>query len=139
MAPQPYENHLFSLPSAFYSSQKPESQNPMMVTFSSADGSSVVRKQLERQRANTLPWNQGPISFNNLSESGHSASSTHPDFRHAIRLRTPRTPTTNAFAHAMDVDFLNSQTNIELYSGGDWCMDGYLSRLNNVHITVLNN
>ena len=137
MARQPYGNHVFSLPSAFYSSQKPESQNPMMVTFSSADGSSVVRKQ--RQRANTLPWNQGPISFNNFLESGHSASSTHPDFRHASRLCTPRTLTTNAFAHAMDMDFLNSQTNIELYSGGDWCMDGYLSRLNKVHITVLNN
>jgi hypothetical protein len=133
MTPPSYENYVFSLPSAFNSShweQNPEPQNPkpLTFTFKSAEGSSVVRKQ--QKRANTMPWNHGPISFYNLSESGHSSSSTYPDFRHG--LHTPRTPS-NAFAQGLDVD-----TNIELESGGDWRMDGYLPRLNNVHITVLN-
>ena len=64
MAPQPYESHVYSLPSAFNS--------------------------------NTVPWNQGSISFDNLSESasGHSASSTQPDFRlgHGV-LRQTFSPT----------------------------------------------
>ena len=133
MAPQPYESHVYSLPSAFNSShweQTPEAQNqgsePLMLTFNS-EGNSVVRKQ--RQRANTVPWNQGSISFDNLSESasGHSASSTQPNFRLGHGVHTPRMPS-NAFAQAMDVDYPNAQTNIEpdSNSGSDWGMDGYL-------------
>jgi hypothetical protein len=56
---------------------------------------------------------------------------SHPDFRHGLH-------TANAFVQEMDVDFPNAQTNIELDSGGDWPMDGYLPLLNDVHIAVLN-
>ena len=82
-----------------------------------------------------MPWNQEWLSFNDPLESGHSSSSTHPDFRHGQH--TPRT-LSDTFAQAMDVDFLNDQMNTEPYSGFDWHMDGYLVCFNNVHIMVLN-
>jgi hypothetical protein len=134
MAPHSYENYIFTLPSAFNSSQRPDPQNPaseaLISTFNSADGCSVLRKS--RQRANTIPWSQEPIS---LDSNPGSSSSTLPDFRHG--LHTPRTPS-NAFAQAMRVDFRDADINNEMDSGGDWNMEGYLTRLNNVLIAVLN-
>jgi len=134
MAPHSYENYIFTLPSAFNSSQRPDPQNPasetLISTFNSADGCSVLRKS--RQRANTIPWGQEPIS---LDSNPGSSTSTLPDFRHG--LHTPRTPS-NAFAQAMHIDFRDAQINNEMDPGGDWNMEGYLPRLKNVLIAVLN-
>jgi hypothetical protein len=135
MAPKRYENHVFSLPSAFNSFQ-PQPQNPATTsTYNLVEGSPVLQNPRQRVNVNTMPWNQGPISLTSLSESKQSSSSAHPDFRRG--LPTPRTPF-NSFSEAMDVDFSNAQRNTNLDSGGDWDIDGYLLCLNNVHITVFN-
>lgn len=95
MPPRSYETHFFSLSSAFGTSQSPESQNSNPVatntTFESAEHASVLQRP--RRRANTMPWNQGPINL------GTNPSGMQLNLQPG--LLTPQTPS-NAYAQPMD-------------------------------------
>jgi len=123
MPPRSYETHVFSLSSAFSTSQSPESQNSNPVatniTFDSAEHASLLQK-LPRQ-ANTMPWNKGPINLDTNPSGSRNLLGMQLNLQPG--LPTPQTPS-NAYPQLMDVDLgINSGMDLS----GDWNMDGYLN------------
>ena len=125
--PHIYETHVFSLPSAFGVSQGSDSQNsnPVLAAgtsfaFNSHTGSPL---QKPRRRANTMPWNQGPVST-----FGTNFSQSLLDFRPV--LYSPQTPlATNSHTEQMDIEMEDIRTGID--STGDEDMDGNFPYLSN--------
>ncbi|KIM38438.1 hypothetical protein M413DRAFT_447887 [Hebeloma cylindrosporum] len=127
MPPRAYETHTFSLSSAFGISQSPESQNsnlvePANITFDSAEHTAPLKKP--RRQANTMPWNQGPITFGTNPSRSRNLPGTEPNLQPG--LRTPQTPS-NAYAQLMDIDLEDVGINSGMDLGGDWNtgIDGY--------------
>jgi hypothetical protein len=100
-----------------------------MITFNSqTDSQALLRKP--RRRANTMPWNQGTVTFGANSEPSESRNFSMEHYNLQPVLLSPQTPA-NKYTEQMDIEMEDVGKKSETESIGDWETDGNSPYLSN--------
>ena len=141
MPPRAYETHTFALPSAFGVSQSPDSQNSAgtsnIITFN-AHTSPLLQKP--RRRANTMPWNQGRVTFGTNTSSLRNLSAAHLNFEPVLHSESesPQTPANSTYTTMTDSDIEMEDVGTNSWVGDvNIMMEGNLPYLSNEYITIV--